>query len=128
MGGGKNYQRIRKEVETMRTYQSIAEVVQSIGLPFSYRAFPIGNAPSSPPYVLYFYENNDDVMADNENYVKVENLVIELYTIEKDFEQEENVENVLKENKLTYSKDEEYIEQTLMYRITYEMEVLLNNG
>lgn len=110
----------------MRTYQSIAEVVQSIGLPFSYRAFPIGKAPNTPPYVLYFYEGNDDVMADNSNYTKIENLVIELYTLEKDFQQEANVENVLKQNNLTYTKDEEYIEATLMYRITYEMEVLIN--
>ena len=96
-----------------------------MNLPCAYRSFPIGNAVN-PPYVLYFYENNDDVMADNSNYVKVENLVIELYSENKDFVSEATVETTLKSNHITYTKNEEYIDAITMYRITYETEVVIN--
>lgn len=102
-------------------------LLASTNLPVSYRFFPIGNAPENPPYILYFFENSDDVMADDTNYVKVENLVIELYTSgEREFTTEDNLDTLLKSNKLTYQKNEEYIEAISMYRTTYELEVIIN--
>lgn len=101
-------------------------MINSIGLDYAYRFFPIGNAPDSPPYILYYYEQSDDVMADNQNYTDIENLVIELYeTNERDFSTERLVDETLKANHLTYMKTEEYIEDTEMYRITYETEVII---
>lgn len=109
------------------TRKQIADILATAGLPLSYRFFPIGNAPESPPYLLYFYEASDDVMADDTNYVNVENLVVELYTSkERDFTTEDAVDTLLKANNLTYAKNEEYIEATSMYRTTYEMEVIIN--
>lgn len=103
-------------------------MVSSItGLPVAYRAFPIGNAPQNPPYLVYFYEMSDDVMADNENYTNIENLVVELYTSpSREFTTEDTVDALLKTNHLTYTKTEEYIEAISMYRTTYEMEVIIS--
>lgn len=109
------------------TRVEIAEMISDIKLPFAYRFFPIGDAPESPPYILYFYEASDDFMADNQNAVNIENLVIELYlTDERSFSEETAIDEVLKTNHITYSKSEEYINATNMYRITYEMEVVIS--
>lgn len=109
------------------TRQQVADILETIGLPMSYRFFPIGNAPESPPYLLYFYEGNDDMMADDQNYVDIKNLVVELYTEgEREWATETAVDNVLKANNLVYSKEEEYLTEANMYRTTYEMEVIIN--
>lgn len=109
------------------TRLQIATMLSSItGLPVAYRAFPIGNAPQ-PPYLIYFYEASDDVMADNQNYTNIENLVVELYTSpSRDFTKEDTLDALLKSNHITYLKTEEYIEAISMYRTTYEMEVVIN--
>ena len=108
------------------TREELVEILEDTGLEITYRAFPIGEAPDLP-YLIYFYEGNDDVLADNQNYVDVKNLVVELYTSqERDFDTEDTVDGVFKTNHMTYAKTEEYIETTSMYRITYEMEVILN--
>ena len=108
------------------TKKEIVDILESSKLPVTYRAFPIGEAPSLP-YLIYFYEANDDVMADNENYVDVKNLVVELYTSQvRDFVTEDLIDGIFKTSKMTYAKNEEYIDTTSMYRITYEMEVILN--
>ena len=109
------------------TRKEVAEMIASTNLEYAYRFFPIGNAPESPPYILYFYEDSDDMMADNQNYTNIENLVIELYlTDERTFEEEDTLDAILIQNQQTYSKTEEYIEDTNMYRITYETEVVIH--
>ena len=115
-----------KEVEGM-TKAQIATMLSGTRLPYAYRFFPIGNAPTSPPYILYYYEQSDDFMSDNQNSVNIENLVIELYlTDERAFTQEATIDSTLKTNHITYQKSEEYINETNMYRITYEAEVIIN--
>ena len=109
------------------TREEVVEILEETELEIAYRAFPIGDAPTEPPFLIYFYDTNDDVMADNENYLNIVNLVVELYTsAEREFDTEGTVEAVLKSNHLTYSKEEEYIDDIAMYRITYEMEVIIN--
>lgn len=109
------------------TREEVVNILTSAGLPLSYRFFPIGNAPEYPPYLLYFYEGNDDVFADDSNYVDIKNLVVELYTDgEREFDTEGSVDAILKANNLTYSKSEEYLTEINMYRTTYEMEVIIN--
>jgi hypothetical protein len=53
-------------------------------------------------------------------------LNIELYTREKDFENEATIEGVLADNDLTYYKEENYIDSEKMYQIAYEMEVIIH--
>ena len=107
------------------TYEEVADVVRSIGLPFAYYQFPEGTE-MAPPFVVYFYSSSDDLMADDENYQPIRTLNIELYTAEKDFAQETAVEQILKENHLTYYKEESYIDSEKMWQIAYEMEVIIN--
>ena len=106
----------RKEVYTM---------IQSIGLPCSYYEFP-DDTPQTPPFVVWFYTPNTDVMADNENYVDKEVLNIELYTKVRDFEQETAVEAVLKANGFTYAKEADYVSSERIWQVSYESEVIIN--
>lgn len=106
------------------TYYEISTMIKGIGLPYAYYQFP--DTGQTPPFICYFYPNNNDFIADNENYVKVELLTLELYTDTKDFSLEARVEAALKEAGLVFSRDEEYIESERMHLTLYSMEVVIN--
>ena len=107
------------------SYEDIATMIESFGLPYAYYQFPEGTG-QDPPFVVFFYSNIDDVYADDSNYQRIVTLNIELYTREKDFEHEETIETALADNGLTYYKEENYIDSEKMYQIAYEMEVIIH--
>lgn len=106
------------------THKQIAQMVASIGVPYAYYQFP-DDTVQQPPFICFFYPNNNDVLADNTNYQKVEHLVIELYTDNKDFALEASVEAVLNLNGLVYSRDEEYLDSERMFEVVYETDVVI---
>lgn len=107
------------------TYQQIADMLSDFHLPTTYRAFPIDNVPELP-YIVYFFEKDNDFKADNVNFAPVRTLVIELYLDAngRTFETETQFETYLMANNLTFSKSEEFINAENKFRITYEMEVI----
>lgn len=105
------------------TFQEVKQMIESIGLPYTYDSFPNNVAPA-PPYIVFNYPNNDDFGADNTNYVSIDLLNIELYTSTKDFELEKNLEAVLNANGFYYDKTETYIRQDNIYQITYVTELI----
>lgn len=107
------------------TYKEVATMIESIGLPYAYYQFPEGTG-QAPPFVVFFYVNSDDVYADQQNYVKKPVLNIELYTSEKDFVLEAQVEGIISGKGLTYYKEENFIASENMWQIAYEMEVIIN--
>ena len=107
------------------SYEDIATMIESFGLPYAYYQFPEGTG-QEPPFVVFFYSDIDDVYADDANYQRIVTLNIELYTREKDFENEATIEGVLADNDLTYYKEENYIDSEKMYQIAYEMEVIIH--
>ena len=106
------------------TYKEIAEMIESMGLPYAYHAFPNNGAPELP-YIVFNYPSRDDFGADNFNYVHIENVDIELYTENKDFATESAIESVLEQNGLFYSKTEMYLESEYMYEILYEVQTVI---
>ena len=84
------------------TFQEVASMIESIGLPFVYDSFPNNEAPQAP-YIVFNYPNNDDFGADN---------------------LEQTVEAVLNENGFFYDKTETYIRQENLYQISYVTEVI----
>lgn len=107
------------------TFKEIAALIKSFNLPYAYYQFPEGTA-QEPPFVVYFFSQSDDVYADDLNYQDIRVLNIELYTAEKDFALESSIEATLKNNNLTYYKEENRIDSEQMWQIAYEMEVLVN--
>lgn len=107
------------------TQKEVAKMVKDIGLPYAYYQFPDGTN-TKPPFICFFFTNSDDVFADNSNFQRIERLNIELYTSDKDFDNEALIEETLAEHHLTFYKEENYIDSEKMWQIAYEMEVLIN--
>lgn len=107
------------------TFQEISQMIDSIGLPYNYLQFEENSAPALP-YVLFYYPQRDDVIADNKNYAPKTALNVELCTEEKDFDTEATVEAVFIAHEIPFTKTETYIESEKMYMILYEMEVFIN--
>lgn len=104
------------------TYQDINNLIDSIGLPYTYYSFPEEQAPSLP-YLIFYYPNYNDFGADNINYQIIPQMNIELYSNNKDFELEKRVEDVLTSYDLFFDKSETYITQEQMYEVLYEIQI-----
>ena len=105
--------------------EDIYTMVQSVGLPCAYYQFP-DDTPQEPPFLCWFFSVNTDTMADNENYVDKEVLNIELYTKQRDFEQEAEVEAALKSYGFVYAKEASFVDSEKIWQISYESEVIIN--
>ena len=77
------------------TTQEVAQMIESVGLPFAYDHFTKKNTPGGPPFICFLYPESENMFADDSVYQKIKRLYIELYTDRKDLEKEEAVENAL---------------------------------
>jgi hypothetical protein len=107
------------------TYKEIADIIESIGLPNAYYEFP-DDTQLEPPFICFYYPESDDLYADNKNYAKIRRLYVELYTDNKDFDNEAAVESALTSNGLSFRKSELYINNERMWQITYQTEVVIS--
>lgn len=110
-------------MQTM-TYEEIAAMLEDTMLPFSYRLFRNKNV--SPPFLIFYYPDRDDFLADDTVYQKIESLRLELYTDNKDFELENRIEQAMLKRGLIFEKSETYIDSEQMFEIIYDTEVLIN--
>lgn len=108
----------------MTTNEVYSALVAS-GLPVTYFAWKEGAVPALP-YICYFYPESDNFSADNKVYTHACRLYVELYTKEKDFAVESQVEQVLEGICGFWNKSETYIESESMYQTLYDSEVIIN--
>lgn len=106
------------------THAEIKTMLASVGVPTAYYQFP-EDTGQQPPFICFFYNYNNDFLADDTNYQKIEHLIVELYTDNKDFELEAAVEAALSLHGLVYTRDEEYLGSEQMYEVVYEMDVVI---
>lgn len=106
------------------TYKQVADMIKGLQIPYSYYQF-LEDTAVPPPFICYYYENNADMLADSTNYQRIENLTIELYTDQKDFELEAAVENALNAAGLVYSREEAYINSERMYEVAFTSSVII---
>jgi len=106
------------------TYEEIAQMIESIGLPYAYYQFP-DDTQQAPPFICFLYDY-DDIYADDSNYVKRVVLTVELYTDTKNIPLESAVEAVFDGNEMTWSKESTYIDSERMWQTSYSMEVFIN--
>lgn len=86
----------------------------------AYRQWPEGQAPELP-FIVYYAEGSDNVLADNKVYMPRTKVVIELYSVQKDTISEGLIESALNGNDIPWEKYEEYIESEHMLQISYEI-------
>lgn len=107
------------------TYAEISQMISAVGIPYAYHHFEEGSG-QQPPFITFYYQGDDDFIADNINYQAIRPLTIELYTDNKDFALEAAVESVLTANDLAFSRTETFIDSEQMYMVTYYTEVIIN--
>lgn len=105
------------------TLQKLRELLETLEIPVKYRAFKVGEAPNLPYIIFYKEDNQGTLKADNQNYAKVNNITIELYSDEKDIELEEQLESILDTNKIGYDTYESYLDTESMYEVAYEITI-----
>jgi len=105
------------------TKTEVANLIASFG--FTWRHSHFSKTPN-PPYVVYYYPSENDVFADDANYVNKRQLFIELYTKTKDDTSEATIEGKLKAKGLTWYKQTDFLNDEKLFQTTYEMEVLIN--
>lgn len=108
------------------TYSEVASMVAEIGAPYAYYQFPEGTQQATP-FVCFFYPYSNDALGDSVNYQKIEHLIVELYTDNKDFDLEQTVENVLRSHGLVWTRAEEWIDSERMLEVVYEMDVVITS-
>lgn len=105
------------------TLEDVAAIPASIGIPWCYDHFD-ENVP--PPYMVYYYPDEQDFIADNENFVNIRSVTFELVTKEKDFDLESAVETQLQASGLVWYKSTDWISSEEVYQTTYETGVIIN--
>lgn len=108
------------------TGKEIKRMIDGVGIPAAYLMFDNDTAVP-PPFICFYFDDSDDLYADDTNYMRIRPLTIELYTDTKEYALEEILETVLKTHGLTYRKTAEtYITSEQMLMCVYESEVIYN--
>jgi len=107
------------------TLKEVRDMVAEIGPPSAYHHFR-ENTEQATPYICYMYDGDNDMMADNSNYVGINTLVIELYTDYRDFALEKTLEGVLRDHGFAWSRGDDYVDSEKLYITVYTMEVVIN--
>ena len=105
------------------TYKEVENMVASIGLPYAYYEFK--TTDQAPPFLCYLYTDSRDFAADDVNYQRVRPCRLELYTDYKDFTLENQIETVLNQHGLFYTRDEGFLGSESMNMVTYDFVVVV---
>lgn len=107
------------------TYKEISEMIVSIGLPCSFYQFP-DNTPQTPPFICWVYPNDNDFLADNTNYQKIERVQLELYTVTKSISQETAVESVLASNGIVWTREDGFLDDEQLHMTVWRFDVVID--
>lgn len=104
----------------MKTLQELYIQLKSLGVPVAYRTFA-GKEEPTFPYIVYYRENENSLVADNHNYFPISYVTIELYDLEYNEQMEQAIEQMLNEHDIPFEKYEIYIEEEKMALTGYEI-------
>ena len=108
----------------MTLFEILTDEESGLDIPVVYSHFrnDDGTDPEEPPYIAYLGGGQDNFEADNTYYHNRNRYQIEYYFIEKDEEQEEEIETLLLDNGFLYTKSEDvYIEAEGVFVIYYNV-------
>lgn len=106
------------------TYKDVKTLIASIGLPYAYYQFTKQTA-QPPPFICFYFDTDYDLAADDTNYQKIGELIVELYTETKDFVLEQAVETALNGAGLVYGRNESYIGSERLYLCAFNTTVII---
>jgi hypothetical protein len=101
----------------------VKQILEKTGFPVAYFQFnPTPTKPvPQPPYICYLTPYSSNMFADDEVYIDIENVQIELYTVKKDLSAEALVKGVLNQHKIPFETTESYIDSQQLFQKIYEV-------
>lgn len=107
------------------TREEVGTMLEKAGIPVEYYKFD-EDSGIEPPFLVWYLPVSRGWYADDRRYVDICQLVIELYTDEKDFLLEDKIEKILEEHDFSCTTDEQYLQDELMFEKIYITEVILD--
>lgn len=104
----------------MTKIQYLRQQLESLELPIAYYAFSEG-VTTQLPFIVYFEEDENNFKADNSNYFDTHNMIVELYTDQRDIDLENRLKEILKEYEYEASYD--YISEERMYMASFSFTI-----
>ncbi len=103
------------------TQIELCNKLKTVGFPVAYHHF---TTSPEPPYIVYIRTNDDNISSDYKVHGKFKNYQVELYTVKKDLEAEQKIEEILNTIDPEYKTFEEYIQSEQMYQVVYQIKVI----
>ncbi|MFW6121845.1 MAG: hypothetical protein ACOC80_13250 [Petrotogales bacterium] len=104
------------------TYQEFAQHIKDLGFPIVYGGY---SDPPDYPYTIIITQNDNDLKADNKNYVKIRGHQLEYYNDKRDTADEEKIEDKLDELGISYEKVGPIpVEDGAMLETIYEFDLI----
>ena len=104
------------------TYMDVIAGMNSIGIPCVYHQW---KEPPPLPYAVIVHDDNEDFMADNQNYLGIGNYRLELYTAVKHPPTEQLVEDWFKAQRLPYRKSSPgFIGSENLFLTAYDIQLI----
>jgi len=107
------------------TFKEVADALALAGYPVTYLSWPDAKVPPLP-YICYYYPEMNPETADNTHFAQIHSLNVELYTKNKQFDVEANVEQILLDAGFVFTKEETFLNDENMYEVLYMMEVIID--
>lgn len=106
--------------------KKLLNILKSIGLPYAYDHFEVGEN-IKPPFVIYRLPSSNNFAADGVCFYAKSKVDIEVYTDKKDLKIEDKVEKILTSFDIFYNKDETYVASEKFYEVIYSFELAIES-
>lgn len=106
----------------MNTIDSIYKLLLEMNLPVAYHHFQIDekNQKPKPPFIIYVADDTDAFYADDKTYINPESFIVDLITLKKDKELEQELETLFFNANIPFEKmGDNYIESEKIFQIRY---------
>lgn len=103
------------------TLSQLAQKLLALGYPVAYSHF---KSLQTPPFICYLVVDGDTFSADNKPIHETIYTDIELYTSNKDLVAENKIKQLLTDNELSWSYDEEFIESEGVFKCTFSITLI----
>ncbi|GAB2025813.1 hypothetical protein OfM1_18850 [Lactovum odontotermitis] len=103
-----------------------AQLSSVTGLPIAYHHFPKGDktyTPPAPPFMIYYFNEDVSVLADDGSYYTIRSVTVELYTDRKEPEIEQKISDFFANLEIVPSHAEEWIDEEKMYMQIYDFDL-----
>lgn len=103
------------------TLPELAQKLLALGYPVAYSHF---KSKKEPPFICYLVIDGDTFSADNKPIHESTDVDIELYVVDKDLAAEKKIKDMLTENELPWTYDEQFIKDEGVFKCTFSITLI----